>query len=138
MVRNAASRNEAAQAAGMTDHSLRQALKRPHVMRHYLAECEVLRLSGRAKRLHRRDEIAHQDDNKNAAVAAIKTAEQLGDSQDAARGTQQMPGLTIVIRNAPPQPLIDATPLPAPAVDHVDESPQEHIFRVPWDRRVSR
>jgi hypothetical protein len=43
-------------------------------MKHYLAECEMLRLSGRAKRLHRLDALAQQNDNKNAAVAAIKTA----------------------------------------------------------------
>jgi hypothetical protein len=70
MVWQAASRKEAAEMAGMTDHSLRAALKRPHVMAHYLAECEVLRLSGRAKRLHRLEEIAASDKNLNASVAA--------------------------------------------------------------------
>jgi hypothetical protein len=98
MVWQAASRKEAAAMAGMTDHSLRQAMKRPHVMQYYLSECEVLRLSGRAKRLHRLEELAGQDSNRNAAVAAIKVAEQIVDERHAAGPhAVTQPGLVIVI-----------------------------------------
>ena len=104
MVWEAASRKDAAQTAGMSDHSVRQALKRPHVMAYYNSECEVLRLSGRAKRLHRLDELASQDANKNAAVAAIKVAEGIADEQAMrAPGMQRAPGVVIVIQQpAPP------------------------------------
>jgi hypothetical protein len=108
-----------AQMAGMTDHSLRAALKRPHVMAHYLAECEVLRLSGRAKRLWRLEEIAASDRNLNASVNAIKCAEQLEDSAAPDRGGMgTVPGLVVTIVNAPlpKAPTIDVSPSPA----HVD------------------
>ena len=115
MVWQAASRKEAAELAGMTDHSLRQALRRPHVMHHYLRECEVLRLSGRAKRLHRLEEIAANDRNQNAAVAAIKAAEGLEDQAQAhGRGVPSTPGLIVVIEgNARVERRpIDVTPSP--------------------------
>jgi hypothetical protein len=119
MVWQAASRKDAAAIAGLTDHSLRQALRRPHVMQRYLSECELLRLSGRAKRLHRLDELASQDSNKQAAVNAIKAAEGIGDD-DYAPGRlpqQRMPGITIVIENAPadrkPRPMIELDAVPS-------------------------
>src|SRR5437868_3347130 len=70
MVWQGLKRSEAAQTAGMTDHSLYVALRSPHVKAHYLAECEVLRTSGRARRLHRLEAMYEQDDNKQAAVNA--------------------------------------------------------------------
>jgi hypothetical protein len=113
MVWEAASRREAAEKAGMTDHSLRQALRRPHVMAYYRTECEVLRLSGRAKRLHRLEALAEQDGNRNAAVAAIKAAEQIGDGQ-AASSTLigRVAGVVIVVtdRWADMRPEQDASP----------------------------
>jgi hypothetical protein len=126
MVWQAASRKDAAAIAGMTDHSLRQALRRSHVMHHYLRECEVLRQSGKAKRLHRLEEIAASDKNQNAAVAAIKAAEQLEEqAQIHARGMATAPGLVIVVteRGAPTHqrgPVIDLEPAP-PRVFKPDE-----------------
>jgi hypothetical protein len=95
MVWEGASRKQAAQAASLTDHGLRQALRRPHVLAFYLAECEVLRTSGKAKRLHRLEELALQDENKNAAVAAIKTAEQIVDDPVKRVGAVASPGIVI-------------------------------------------
>ena len=103
MVWEAASRKEAAEKAGMSDHSVRQALKRPHVMAYYNSECEVPRQSGRAKRLHRLDELAAQDTNKNAAVAAIKAAEGIADEQ-AARRVVPFAGLVVRIISRDPPP----------------------------------
>jgi hypothetical protein len=116
MVWKAASRKEAAAIAGLTDHSLRQALKRPHVMRHYLDECETLRLSGRAKRLHHLEELAAQRVNMNAAINAVKAAEGIGDDNHApGRAAASSPGVTIVIVGNPQPPdrepqTIDITP----------------------------
>lgn len=110
MVWDAARRPEAAASAGLTDHSLRSALKKPHVAAYYRAECEHRRNSGRARRIQRLEEIADQSVNLNAAVAAIKTAETLGEGSDVsgARGAAaQSPGFIINIVNAPstqPQP----------------------------------
>jgi hypothetical protein len=136
MVWQAASRKEAAEMAKMTDHSLRQALKRPHVMAYYVAECEVLRVSGRAKRLHQLEALAEQTENRNAAVAAIKVAEQIGDDPTRSAIGRSAPGLTIVVLPAGAatpgsyRPAIDVSALPrVPAAEHesaVDAAAQEH------------
>ena len=65
----------------------------------YLSACEVLRLSSRAKRLHRLDELATQDSNKQGAVNAIKAGEGIVDDN---HGSGRLPslmqrGMTIVI-----------------------------------------
>ena len=104
MVWEGASRKEAAQAASLTDHGLRQALRRPHVLAFYLAECEVLRTSGRAKRLHRLEALAAQDDNRNAAVAAIKVAEQITDDPVKHAGIATSPGIVIRVLNVSSAP----------------------------------
>ena len=104
MVWSAASRKEAAQVAGLTDHGLRQALRRPHVMAFYLSECEVLRASGRAKRLHRLEELAAQNVNINGAVAAIKAAELITEDPVRSGAANPTPGVTIRILNVVPAP----------------------------------
>jgi hypothetical protein len=107
MVWEAADRKTAAQAVGMSDHSVREAFRKAHVIQYYREQCEVLRESGRAKRLHRLDALASQDVNRNAAVQAIRVAEQLGDVETArgSYGPSAQPGLVIVIENkaAPPK-----------------------------------
>ena len=104
MVWEGASRKEAAQAASLSDHGLRQALRRPHVLAFYLAECEVLRTSGRAKRLHRLEALAAQDDNRNAAVAAIKVAEQIADDPVKHGAAVASPGIVIRVLNVSSAP----------------------------------
>jgi hypothetical protein len=80
----------------------------------------VLRASGRAKRLHRLEELASQNVNRNAAVAANKAAEQLGDESFAGSSVGvRTPGMVIVIENnaAPSLPavprIIEHNPPPA-------------------------
>jgi len=90
--------------AGLTDHGLRQALRRPHVMAFYLSECEVLRASGRAKRLHRLEELAAQNVNINGAVAAIKAAELITEDPVRSGAANPTPGVTIRILNVVPAP----------------------------------
>ena len=106
MVWEGLTRDDAAVKAGLRPHSLYVAFRKPHVKSYYLAEIEVLRLSGRAKRLHRLDALAMQDENKNAAVAAIKVADQIPDELQGRFGaSDQRPGVTIKIINLPaPQP----------------------------------
>jgi hypothetical protein len=105
MVWQGLKRDEAATAAGMKDNSLYVALRKPDVRAFYLAECEVLRLSGRARRIHRLEAVVEQDDNKMATVNAALALERLGDA-DAARPTAVTAGVVIRIINqttaAPP------------------------------------
>jgi hypothetical protein len=77
MVWFGAPRAAAAELAGLKDHSLRSALKKAHVLRHYHAELGVLRESTRAKNFHRLDSIADEAANGMARVAAIKVMEQI-------------------------------------------------------------
>jgi hypothetical protein len=112
MVWSGLKRDQAAQKAGLTDHSLYVALRSPHVKAHYLAECEVLRVSGRARRIHRLEQMVEQDDNKAAVVNAALALERLGDSEDSQRAAKSLPGLQIVIvqGGAAQPPMIDVLP----------------------------
>ena len=42
------------------------------VLSHYLGECEVLRFSGRAKRIHRMEELAGQDADSDEVARAFR------------------------------------------------------------------
>jgi hypothetical protein len=129
MVWSAARRAEAAENAGLTDHSLRAALKKPHVLRFYQEELRVLRESVRAKNFHRLDDIAEKSPNAMAKVAAIKTMEQLSDQETATRGSQTLPGLQIVIvQGGHTEPaVVDVTPYPTAEIAYDDDDPT--IFR---------
>jgi hypothetical protein len=103
MVWQGARRAEAAKIGGMTDHSLRAALRKPHVKAWYLAELGVLRESERPKTFHRLCDLRDQDENKNAAVAAAKALEQISDEQLVRpNATVISPGVTIRILNVMP------------------------------------
>ena len=110
MVWQGARRAEAAKIGGMTDHSLRAALRKPHVKSWYLAELGVLRESERPKTFHRLCDLRDQDENKNAAVAAAKALEQISDEPLRSKPTIASPGVTIRIVNvsSPPPRIIDA------------------------------
>jgi hypothetical protein len=112
MVWHGLKRDEAAAAAGLTDHSLYVALRSPHVKAYYLAECEVLRTSGRARRIHRLEQMVEQDDNKQAVVNAVRALELMSDDDGSAVArANTLPGLQIVIQTGSPQPpTIDVTP----------------------------
>jgi hypothetical protein len=99
--------------AGMTDHSLREALRKPHVKAFYLAELGDLRESERPRTFHRLVELRDQDENRNAAVAAAKTLEAVSDEQQTRSVGAEQPGVVIRIINAtvpPARPTIDITP----------------------------
>lgn len=129
MVWQGLKRDEAATAAGLTDHGLYVALSRPHVRAYYLGQCEVLRTSGRARRIHRLEQIAEQDDNKQAAVNAIKALDYQEDQPAAARIAASAPGLVLVIDRTGAaltahQPSIEAKPLELQA--DVSQPTNEH------------
>jgi hypothetical protein len=141
MVWGGSCRTDAARIAGMTDHSLREALKKPHVKAYYLPELGVLRESGRAKTFHRLEALRDQDDNKAAAVKACQVLEQIGDEELGRRSGNVTPGLVIVIEGTPREPTpIAAIPSPAPDtrkllwIKRQDEPVREPIFRAPWDK----
>jgi hypothetical protein len=116
MVWSGLTRDEAAVKAGLRPHSLYVAFRKGHVKSYYLGEVEVLRMSGKAKRLHRLDALAMQDENKNAAVSAIKAADAIPDeAQLRAQTGAQSAGITIRIVQqtvvAPTElPIINVTP----------------------------
>jgi hypothetical protein len=139
MVWQGMKRGEAAQATGMKDNSLYVAFRRPEVRAYYLSECEVLRVSGRARRIHRLEGLVEQDENKMAAVQASRTLDNMGEDAQARSGVQASPWLTIRITNvaAAPAPItIEHKPLELEGDDPNDptiERLREPRFRDPTD-----
>src|SRR5437763_1591725 len=75
-------RTDSATAAGMTDHGLREAMKKPHVKAYYNAGLEVLRTSERARNISVLASIRDKaDSNQMARVAAVKALEQLSEAE---------------------------------------------------------
>jgi len=77
-------RADAATAAGLTDHGLRTALRKRHVLTYLRTELALLREGERPRSLHRLVELRDQDENRNAAVKAIQVLEELTDGPRAA------------------------------------------------------
>jgi hypothetical protein len=98
MVWQGAHRDDAAKAAGLRPKSLYHALQKAHCKAWYLGQLDVLRTSGRARRFHRLEQLAEQDDNRMAAVAAIRLAEGQVES-GTTRGNMlpSVPGLIVQI-----------------------------------------
>jgi hypothetical protein len=95
-------RDEAAKKAGLSDHGLYKALRSPPVKAYYLSECEMLRTSGRARRIHRLEAMLEQSDNKAAVINAALALEGMGNDQASVSAQQkQSPGVVIQIVNAP-------------------------------------
>ena len=119
MVWEGLKRPDAAEKAGLTDHSLYVAMTKPHVKAFYLAQCEMLRLSGKARRIHRLNEMVEQDDNKAAVVNAVALLERLGDDNPlSSLNNTRSPGVVIQILGNASVSQIDA-PLTQPmTIDH--------------------
>jgi hypothetical protein len=102
MVWQGLKRADAAQVAGLKDHALYVALTKPHVKAYYLSQCEMLRTSGRARRIHRLEAMLEQSDNKAAVINAALALESMGNDQASVSAQQkQSPGVVIQIINAP-------------------------------------
>jgi len=95
MVWQGLKRQDAAKAAGLTEHALYCAFRRPHVKTTYLAELEVLRTSERARNIHRAIEIRDAANNK-PAMEALKWLHQVDEQAQQVGGTT-MPGFVIVL-----------------------------------------
>lgn len=111
-------RAEAAQKAGIAEHTLYQALRKPSVLSYWNECLQVLRTGERARNVHRLVEIRDQDDNKTAAVQAVKVLEEAADHRaSSAPGRVTTPGVVIVIggsrdgRVIADQGLIEINPL---------------------------
>lgn len=98
-------RKLAAEHAGMTEHGLYTALRKPHVKAFYLSECEVLRTSGRARRIHRLEAMLEQDDNKAAVINAALALDRVTD-QEVAGKSAALPGLQIIIQQTVSAPVV--------------------------------
>src|SRR5439155_12438757 len=89
---------EAAKAVGLAARSMRKALERPHVLAYLASGKKQLRASESARILRRLVSLAHQDDNKNAAVAACRAVEHIPEEEGPRHGQAQAPGFVIVLR----------------------------------------
>jgi hypothetical protein len=115
MVWQGLDRADAAVQAGMTDHSLREALRKPHVVGYYTGQCEVLRTSALAKNLHALMDVRDQRDNHAARVRAVQVLTQAPEADAQGAGKSTRAGLVIVIRDRRARSgddAIDVTPLP--------------------------
>lgn len=99
MVWEGLKRPDAAAKAGLSDHGVREALRRPHVKAYYLSQLEVLRTSERARNIHALVEVRDDPANKMARVQAVRTLENLSDAAESHAGSAQLrsPGVVIVV-----------------------------------------
>jgi hypothetical protein len=111
MVWDCLPRAKAAKKAGISEHGLYKALRKPPVKAFYMAQLEVLRTSERARNIHTLVDVRDQKKNQMARVQAVKALEQIDDVEHASRGTQMQPGLQIVvIQSASASPsIVDVT-----------------------------
>lgn len=91
--------DEAAAIAGLTTHTVRCALAKPHIITWMKAEREVLRAYVSAQNIHRAREIRDAADNM-PAMHAIKYIDGIGDEQQSrSNGLTASAGVTIRIVN---------------------------------------
>jgi hypothetical protein len=109
MVWNGMRRPQAAQASGMTDHGVREALRKPHVKAYLLEQMQVLRDSERPRNIHRLAEIRDAANNM-PAVQAIRALEEMHDPIAGGKHSPT-PGLVIHIAATEAKPVtIDVSP----------------------------
>jgi hypothetical protein len=144
MIWRGSRRPEAAAIAKMSDHGLREAMRRPHVKQWYLAELALLRENERPRTFHRLCDLRDQDENKAAAVSAAKALEQLSE-ENAGRprvGGVTEPGISIMIVNPPAAlpgdtaKVIDA--VPARQIDALGPAPVRQIEAIQEPRMEGR
>lgn len=111
MVWSGLPRAQAAAKAGISEHGLYKALRKPPVKAFYMAQLDVLRTSERARDIHTLNEVRDQTSNQMARVQAVKAKWQIEDEPPGGRSVNSLPGLQIVVIQAGAQPTtIDVTP----------------------------
>lgn len=114
---------EAARDAHYHPANMRKALAQPHVMRYLREQRQVFRASASARNIHRAVEIRDQDENKTAAIQAIRYLDGVGDSEAQRDGARQVtPGVVVTVNvNRGPaevdETLIEVNPAASQAAD---------------------
>lgn len=96
MVYEGLTRKQAADKAGITEHGLYVAFRKPHVKAAYLRELEVLRTSEMARNFHALIDVREQTDNQQARVNAVKAMREM-DAISPLKSAAPTPGVVIVI-----------------------------------------
>lgn len=118
-------RKAAAEKAGISEHGLYKAFRKPVVKAFYLSELEVLRTSERARSIHRIAEIRDAADNMPALKAAEYFATDKAEMPGRSTGSLQLPGLTIQILMTSPDAPVNASLTrhdAKPLIEHEDGS----------------
>jgi len=97
MVWDALPRRAAADRAGISEHGLYKAMRKPPVKALYLELLQVLRESERARNIHALVAVRDDADNAMARVQAVKALEGIGADDQAAGARAQAPGIVIMI-----------------------------------------
>ncbi len=121
--------DEAARKANLTVRAMRLALERQHVRAYLRQARDVFRASISSRVISRLDELAHQDVNRNAAVASCRAILQLEEEAEGRPQHQQhrAPGFIVWVTSAPPTPqveggvVIDVSPA-RPSADLLDNA----------------
>jgi len=119
--------NVAAKANGLTVRAMRKAIDKPHICTYLAAGKRQLRASEGPRTLRRLVQLAHQDRNANAAVAACRAIENIPAEEFQNRaGQPQVAGFVIVLREKPmamppagAPVVIEAAPEPRPVAPPV-------------------
>lgn len=93
-------RADAAVQAGMTDHSLRTALSKPHVTRYLKEQVKVRRSAAWAKNQIALEEIRDQGESHLARVQAVKVMHGLDADEIETTTRAKTPGIVIVVNGA--------------------------------------
>jgi hypothetical protein len=131
MVWSGDKRAQAAEKAGLRDHSLREALKKPHVKQAYLQELETLRTSERARNIHAAVDVRDNSENQAARIHAAKFIENpTGECHGGVIVNVGLPqaGYVIDISNGPEERemrIVGPTPSAAPAPKVIEHEPED-------------
>lgn len=119
---------DAARKANLTVRRMRTALGLPHVQRYIRDQKQVFRASASGANIHRAVEIREQDENRTAAIQAIRYLDGLGDEQAAREGQRQLtPGVVVTVNvhgagdRAPDETVIEVNPASAASEAARDE-----------------
>jgi hypothetical protein len=94
-------RKQAAAQAGVSEHGLYKALRKPEVRAYYLRELEVLRTSERPRNIHTLVEVRDDPANKMARVQAVRTLEQMAEDGARERPAAPFAGLIVQVITSP-------------------------------------